>query len=146
MSTTSLPTEMEASAPRTSLHSLSDVFLKVYAEPVQLPPFNVRARERQRSSPASLSKKTVTGACSLLLRGAYLAVPATLLRALYREAVQEAGGIARLPRLALGHSAYDPSLDPELVGTLRLVQSVVKPRKSLQPAGAISRFFLHTAT
>lgn len=80
-----------------------------------------------------------------MLSPPYLTVPVTLLRALYRDTMREAGGVSRLPRLALGHSEYDPSLDPELVGTLRLLESIRKPRKSLQPAGAISHL-IQTAT
>jgi len=109
---------------------------------VQVPSFDVRARELQRRSPAALSAKTVAGTVCRCLSILTRAVPAKQLREICREVMQEAGGVSRLPRLALGHPEYDPSLDCNFVGTLRLLESIRKPRKSLHPAGAISRFIL----
>jgi hypothetical protein len=70
-------------------------------------------------------------------------VPQAQLKALYRKAWKEAGGPARCPRLALGHSRYDPVLLKDESGsyylrpTVALLQSLFAPRKTLSTPGTL---------
>jgi len=69
-------------------------------------------------------------------------VPQAEQKTLFRQAWKKAGAPARCPRLAIGHTLYDPTLVKDNAGqfylraTAQSVRALFAPRKSVEAPGA----------